>query len=90
MPIKTTKLRINLTGVDSGSPKSSPKGNCDEETSGEAPLESSSAGQCEESSAEEKLAQELKLYKPRLVGRKLVNCPPKHTGKEESGLCVIC
>ncbi|CAL8089630.1 unnamed protein product [Orchesella dallaii] len=36
------------------------------------------------------LTEEVKRLKPRLVGRKLTNCPPKITGTEESGLCVIC
>ncbi|ODN00140.1 Pre-mRNA cleavage complex 2 protein Pcf11, partial [Orchesella cincta] len=36
------------------------------------------------------LTEEVKRLKPRLVGTKLTNCPPKFTGTEESGLCVIC
>lgn len=36
------------------------------------------------------LTEEMKRLKPRLVGKKLTNCPPKFKGKEESGLCVIC
>ncbi len=36
------------------------------------------------------LTEEMKRLKPRLVGKKLTNYPPKFKGKEESGLCVIC
>lgn len=36
------------------------------------------------------LSEDVNHLKPRLVGRKLTNCPPKFKGKEESGLCVIC
>jgi hypothetical protein len=34
--------------------------------------------------------ERMAVLKPRLVGRKLVNYPPKKTGKEVSGLCTIC
>lgn len=36
------------------------------------------------------LTEEMKRLKPRLVGKKLTNYPPKFKGQEESGLCVIC
>jgi len=38
----------------------------------------------------ESIDEALLKDKPRLVGRKLVNYPPKQCGTETSGLCTIC
>lgn len=100
--VPPTKMRINISGLDIAA-KSQTKA---EEESKDAVTDQAEQGgvspnniephspsisdSSDKPNAEIVFTEELKRLKPRLVGRKLVNQPPKLTGKEESGLCVIC
>jgi hypothetical protein len=102
--VAPTKIRINISGLDalntavSPTRKGSPTQGSQDENSGDSqsqltldsprPSTPQNPGTPEAEILPD--MEELKRLKPRLVGRKLVNCPPKSTGKEESGLCVIC
>jgi len=54
-----------------------------------SPVSSDNKSESNKPEAEIVFTEEMKRLKPRLVGKKLVNCPPKKVGREESGLCVI-
>lgn len=96
-----TKIRINISGLDNRAGSQSPGKQSSSQEEGSSSITSSKSPQhvsndnkssdnLDTNNINEKRLEEIKRLKPRLVGKKLVNCPPRKTGKEESGLCTIC
>ncbi|CAG7733227.1 unnamed protein product [Allacma fusca] len=102
----TSKIRIRITDAVLASESQSPKSTPPHQAEAPAPSpisvpEGASQDLVSDSSTSASVVtpvidnvlindEKLANSKPRLVGRKLVNYPPKVTGKEVSGLCTIC